>query len=80
MNAVILVGMCLVCGLSAAIFAGVTKFEQPIYSGYRTTGYEEPFFSGFIVFFRSLIFFQNIIPVALYLSLQFVKGCQVNYY
>lgn len=37
-----------------------------------------PAYVGFINFWSSLIIFQNIIPISLYVSIEFVKTFQVN--
>lgn len=40
---------------------------------------DSPAYYGFLNFFSSLIIFQNIVPISLYVSIEFVKTFQVTY-
>ncbi|RCI03572.1 hypothetical protein CU098_002818, partial [Rhizopus stolonifer] len=66
--------LCLVC----AIMAGVIRARdmQNSASILFTAQSGTPGYVGFLNFFSSLIIFQNIIPISLYVSIEFVKTLQ----
>ncbi|KAI8060100.1 hypothetical protein BC940DRAFT_246971 [Gongronella butleri] len=70
----VLILLCLVC----AIMAGVIKQQNDGMSGSSlfTQRSESPTYFGFLNFWSSLIIFQNIIPISLYVSIEFVKTFQ----
>ncbi|KAI8373699.1 hypothetical protein BD560DRAFT_446220 [Blakeslea trispora] len=74
---IVLFLLCLVC----AIMAGVMRARQmssPAASLY-TANKDSPGYAGFLNFWSSLIIFQNIIPISLYVSIEFVKTFQAFY-
>lgn len=68
--------LCLVC----AIMAGVIRSRdmQNSASLLFTAQSGTPGYVGFLNFWSSLIIFQNIIPISLYVSIEFVKTFQVR--
>ncbi|CAO3632171.1 unnamed protein product [Cunninghamella echinulata] len=74
---VILVILCLAC----AIMAGVLKHQDDQDGGSQLYSQQEgsPTFAGFMNFWSSLIIFQNIIPISLYVSIEFVKTFQAYF-
>ena len=40
---------------------------------------DNPNFNGFTTFFNSLITFQNVVPISLYISIEFVRTCQAAF-
>ncbi|KAI9257440.1 hypothetical protein BY458DRAFT_588874 [Sporodiniella umbellata] len=66
--------LCLVC----AIMAGVVRARDLTNPGSDlfTAQSGTPGYVGFLNFFSSLIIFQNIIPISLYVSIEFVKTFQ----
>ncbi|KAI7889242.1 uncharacterized protein EV154DRAFT_604236 [Mucor mucedo] len=69
--------LCLVC----AIMAGVMR-ARDIASGspmLYTAQTDSPAYAGFLNFWSSLIIFQNIIPISLYVSIEFVKTFQAYF-
>ncbi|KAI8924346.1 hypothetical protein BC831DRAFT_466093 [Entophlyctis helioformis] len=76
LNFMILTGLCLVCGLTAAIYAGSFLFETAPFAGISVSNIEGPLRVGILTFFRCMIIFQNIIPIALYISLDVTKTFQ----
>jgi phospholipid-translocating ATPase len=51
--------------------------------GYWTYGEplsdDNPSFNGFTTFFNALITFQNVVPISLYISIEFVRTCQAAF-
>ena len=76
LNAFILFCLCVVAGLSAGLFSGTFKFSRVSFAG--LFGDDNPFLEAFTTFFRSLIVYQNIIPIALFISLEVTKTMQVK--
>ncbi|KAJ3321129.1 hypothetical protein HDV06_004582 [Boothiomyces sp. JEL0866] len=69
LNVVVLITMCGICAIISGLYAGSAQFENYTYLGYT----DNPYTVGFITFFQCLIIFQNIIPIALYISLDVTK-------
>ncbi|KAK9729690.1 hypothetical protein K7432_000095, partial [Basidiobolus ranarum] len=69
-NFVILLVLCLVCAFANGIIEArqLNSFDEP--------NPDSPFTLGFFTFWSSLIIFQNIIPISLYVSVEFVKTWQ----
>ena len=40
---------------------------------------DNPSFDGFTTFFNALITFQNVVPISLYISIEFVRTCQAAF-
>lgn len=40
---------------------------------------DNPSFNGFTTFFNALITFQNVVPISLYISIEFVRTCQAAF-
>lgn len=40
---------------------------------------DNPNFNGFTTFFNALITFQNVVPISLYISIEFVRTCQAAF-
>nr|KAJ3422186.1 hypothetical protein HK105_000825 [Polyrhizophydium stewartii] len=76
LNFVILAGLCLTCALISALYARSFQFEVPPFAGTTQENIEDPFWAGILTFFRCMIIFQNIIPIALYISLDVTKTFQ----
>jgi phospholipid-translocating ATPase len=75
LNFMLLAAMCLICGLTAAVYTGAFLWENAPFSseGYYS---DTPVSSAFITFFTCMIIFQNIIPIALYISVDITKSIQ----
>lgn len=79
MNLGLIVVMCLLCGI------GNYFFEQYYYdhNSYWTVGSnrsdDNPRFNGLIAFLNGLITFQNIVPISLYISIEFVRTTQAYF-
>ena len=76
LNFVTLFGMCLICGLAVAIYQVTFSIEKPIYLGTNPSDYESPQLIAILTFFRCMIIYQNIIPIALYISIDIAKTVQ----
>ncbi|KAF9123145.1 hypothetical protein BGW39_009234 [Mortierella sp. 14UC] len=73
----ILLLLCVICAVGSAIYDGKwrhTGAEQLWNQSQRGVAIE-----GAIAFFTSLIIFQNIIPISLYISIEFVKTFQAYF-
>lgn len=75
LNVVTLCFMSLICATGAAIYNNSFRFERAIF--YQST-YQPGAAVAFISFFNCFIVFQNIIPIALYISLEVTKLAQVR--
>jgi phospholipid-translocating ATPase len=73
LNFVILFGMCLICALANAIYEVTFKREVPSYLALVSFDLESPEIAALLTFFRCMIIFQNIIPIALYISIDIAK-------
>ena len=75
LNAFILILMCFICASLSVLYSRTFAYGISDYLGPAT----EPFKNGFFfTFFNCLIIYQNIIPIALYISLDVTKSIQVN--
>ena len=79
LNFCILGCMCLICGISSAFYNLSFQREQSVFMGIHPGMFQENFIAGVVTFFNCLIIFQNLIPIALYLSLEATKSVQVIY-
>ncbi|KAJ8330941.1 phospholipid transporting ATPase [Batrachochytrium dendrobatidis] len=76
LNFAILTGMCLICGLVSGFYSSSFAFEVSPFEGTLLENIEPPLRLGILSFFRCMIIFQNIIPIALYISLDVTKTFQ----
>ncbi|KAJ3415826.1 hypothetical protein HDV05_004099 [Chytridiales sp. JEL 0842] len=74
LNFMLLAAMCLICGLTAAVYTGAFNWENAPFAS-AENGYT-PFYSAVVTFFSCMIIFQNIIPIALYISVDITKSIQ----
>lgn len=68
--------LCLICAIMAGVMRYRTMSSDAAELFTAQTG--SPGYVGFINFWSSLIIFQNIIPISLYVSIEFVKTFQVT--
>ncbi|KAI9203837.1 uncharacterized protein BJ171DRAFT_562172 [Polychytrium aggregatum] len=78
LNFLVLVAMCTICGIIQGVYAGSFIFEDAPFApeGGKDTLSSSPAFSAFLTFFNCMIMFQNIIPIALYISIDIAKSVQ----
>ncbi|KAI8906959.1 hypothetical protein EDD86DRAFT_210177 [Gorgonomyces haynaldii] len=76
LNFCFLACMCLICAMSGAIYNGSFFFQLAPYIGINPRDFSPSVISGIVTFFNCLIIFQNLIPIALYISLEFTKSAQ----
>ncbi|KAJ3105718.1 hypothetical protein HDU97_007695 [Phlyctochytrium planicorne] len=74
-NFLLLVGMCLICGLISAVYAGTFIKEKAPFAWSDGDSYS-PAYAAFVTFFSCMIIFQAIIPIALYISVDISKTVQ----
>ncbi|RKO98481.1 hypothetical protein CXG81DRAFT_15869, partial [Caulochytrium protostelioides] len=75
LNFMILVALCLVCAIVSALYQGTGIWEASPFFGFGNE-YDSTGTIGVITFFVAMILFQNIIPIALYISVEFGKTAQ----
>ena len=76
LNFAILGCLCLICGVVGALYNSSFRFQLSPDSGFAADQFNTDFLSGLITFFNCMIIFQNIIPIALYISLEATKSAQ----
>lgn len=76
LNFAILACLCLIAGFGGALYYRGFQFDQSPFIGIYPSDYDEPFIAGVVTFFNCLILFQNLIPIALYISLEITKTAQ----
>jgi phospholipid-translocating ATPase len=58
------------------LYSRTYRFEIASFVGIDLSTFEDPWYSWFLTFFNCFIIFQNIIPIALYISLEIAKMIQ----
>jgi phospholipid-translocating ATPase len=76
LNTVVLSALCLFCGILSVLYSNTFRFGEAFYAGLSIDDIEDPLVAGVLSFFRCLIIFQNLIPIALYISLEVTKTIQ----
>ncbi|EGX45934.1 hypothetical protein AOL_s00112g123 [Orbilia oligospora ATCC 24927] len=74
LNFVILFIMCLLSGIVQGVFSGKKDASQSFFE-YGSIG-GSPGVDGLITFWTTVILFQTLVPVSLYISLEIIKGAQ----
>ncbi|KAF9532881.1 phospholipid-translocating ATPase [Crepidotus variabilis] len=78
-NLLLLLLMAVACGIVEAILEHRDSPEgAPWFYGDNRSG-DNPSINGLVTFFFALITFQNIIPISLYISIEFVRTCQAAF-
>ncbi|KAK9721631.1 hypothetical protein K7432_003259 [Basidiobolus ranarum] len=72
-NFAILLVLCLICAIASGFIQAGNQ------NSFDDGGTSSPFLLGFLTFWSSLIIFQNIIPISLYVSVEFVKTWQAYF-
>jgi len=75
LNLLILVLAALACGIAESVLE--RNYSQQ--AAPWLFGAENPTANGVVTFFFALITFQNIIPISLYISIEFVRTCQAAF-
>jgi phospholipid-translocating ATPase len=76
LNTVVLCAMCTVCGVLSVLYSNTFRFSEAFFVGLSAADIEDPLIAGVLSFFRCLIIYQNLIPIALYISLEVTKTVQ----
>ncbi|KAJ3194435.1 hypothetical protein HK101_002704 [Irineochytrium annulatum] len=78
LNFLLLTGMCVICSLITSVYAGKFIGEKAPFIGLGNTpsDFYSPSYAAFVTFFSCMIIFQNIIPIALYISVDISKTVQ----
>ncbi|TPX70129.1 hypothetical protein SpCBS45565_g01922 [Spizellomyces sp. 'palustris'] len=72
-NFMLLSAMCMICAVIAAMYASTYIHEGAVFAGNATSDMETPSYTAFVTFFLCMIIFQNIIPIALVISVEVAK-------
>ncbi len=75
--------MCFICGILAAIYQGAfNTFKNinftTVIENSGNSNANQPEYVAFTNFLRCMIIFQNIVPIALYISIDVAKTLQVR--
>ncbi|KIM33227.1 hypothetical protein M408DRAFT_61361 [Serendipita vermifera MAFF 305830] len=82
MNPMVFINLSLlaIVGILCSIADAQLEQQSLDRSGYWVYGEpkpdDNPSFNGFTTFFNALITFQNVVPISLYISIEFVRTCQ----
>ena len=68
--------MCFICAISAAIYQVTFINELVPTLGVKSSDFQSAEMTALLTFFRAMIAFQNIIPIALYISVDIAKTFQ----
>ena len=79
LNVVTLCFLSIMCSTLSAIYNNTFRFEVAMFGGIVLSHFQQGPAVAFITFFNILIVFQNIIPIALYISLEVTKMAQVKF-
>ncbi|ORX47116.1 phospholipid-translocating P-type ATPase [Piromyces finnis] len=80
LNFLILAIMCIVCAVTHYLYVySFFKEKAPFWTGDEQTKTELPFVASIKTFINSLILYQNIIPIALYVSVEISKTLQAYF-
>jgi phospholipid-translocating ATPase len=77
LNVVTLCFLSIIGAAGSALYSNPFYFEVAMFSGIGSSDFQSGAAVAFITFFNCFIVFQNIIPVALYISLEVTKLAQV---
>ncbi|PKK71379.1 phospholipid-translocating P-type ATPase [Rhizophagus irregularis] len=78
LNFFVLIILALVCAIGSAISTKLSK-DSGVAIENLDSNRESVLFAAFLTFMNSLIIFQNIIPISLYISIEFVKLWQAYF-
>ncbi len=76
LNAFALILLSLICAICGGLYTGAFGFESASFLAASTYDFPTSYSEAFFTFFNCLIIFQNIIPIALYISLEITKAAQ----
>ncbi|KAJ7706920.1 hypothetical protein B0H17DRAFT_1034845 [Mycena rosella] len=75
-NLILLAAMAVACGISDSILEKKNYPEGAPWLYDDNTSQDNPRFNGLVTWAYALITFQNIVPISLYISIEFVRTCQ----
>ncbi|KAJ6526292.1 phospholipid-translocating ATPase [Mycena vulgaris] len=75
-NLILLAAMAVACGISDSVLEKKNYPEGAPWLYDDNTSQDNPSFNGVVTWAFALITFQNIVPISLYISIEFVRTCQ----
>ncbi|KAJ7137876.1 phospholipid-translocating ATPase [Mycena epipterygia] len=75
-NLILLAAMAVACGISDSVLEKKMYPEGAPWLFDDNTSEDNPSFNGLVTWAFALITFQNIVPISLYISIEFVRTCQ----
>ncbi|KAJ6490741.1 hypothetical protein C8R47DRAFT_1123410 [Mycena vitilis] len=75
-NLILLAAMAVACGISDSVLEKRNYPEGAPWLFDDNTSQDNPSFNGVVTWAYALITFQNIVPISLYISIEFVRTCQ----
>ncbi|KAG9288261.1 hypothetical protein G9A89_021292 [Geosiphon pyriformis] len=75
-NLALLVVLCAGCAIGSKIWESVYVNKNSPFLNQKGTSTDKPSFNAFVAFWNAMVTFQNIVPISLYLSIEFVKSFQ----
>ncbi|KAH7343680.1 hypothetical protein B0J17DRAFT_643413 [Rhizoctonia solani] len=79
MNLIILACMAVVCAIVDSTLEKRAFKEGAYWMAFATQPDDNPNINGLVTFANALITFQNVIPISLYISIEFVRTCQAAF-
>lgn len=78
-NLIILAIMAVVCGIVDSTLEKRAFKNGAYWMAFATHADDNPNINGLVTFANALITFQNVIPISLYISIEFVRTCQAAF-
>ncbi|QRW01507.1 phospholipid-translocating P-type ATPase [Ceratobasidium sp. AG-Ba] len=78
-NLILLAIMAVVCAIVDSTLEKRAYREGAYWMAYATQRDDNPSINGLVTFANALITFQNVIPISLYISIEFVRTCQAAF-
>ncbi|CAG8499976.1 11543_t:CDS:10 [Ambispora leptoticha] len=75
-NLALMVILCVLCAIGTRIWEAIYVNRDSPFLNQKGTSTDKPGFNAFIAFWNAMVTFQNIVPISLYLSIEFIKSVQ----
>ena len=76
---VVLAAICIACAIADSVYERYGVDHSVPWEWGADNATDNPSFNGFTTLFNSFITFQNVIPISLYISIEFVRTCQAAF-
>ncbi|CAG8435412.1 9133_t:CDS:10 [Ambispora gerdemannii] len=75
-NLFLMVILCTLCAIGTKIWESIYVNKDSPFLNQKGTSTDKPGYNAFIAFWNAMVTFQNIVPISLYLSIEFIKSVQ----